>query len=90
MWCLGRFLPILIGDKIPSNYAYWENFLCHLVIMDEVFAPITSEERADYLGMLIEDFLEDFTALYPERPLTPKMHYLVHIPTWVVNTTIHT
>jgi 5-hydroxyisourate hydrolase-like protein (transthyretin family) len=35
------------------------------------------------IGMLIEDFLEEFKVLYPERSLTPKMHYLVHIPTWM-------
>lgn len=83
MWCLGRFLPVLIGDKIPDGYAYWENYLYHLHIMDEVFAPITSDERADYLAILIEDFLVEFKALYPERPLTPKMHYLIHIPSWI-------
>ena len=69
MWCLGRFLPILIGDKIPESYVYWENF-------------IISGDRIDYISMLIEDFLDDFKLLYPERPLTPKMHYLIHVPTW--------
>ena len=39
-------------------------------------------QRMDYTAMLIEDFLEEFKVLYPERSLTPKMHYLVHIPTW--------
>ena len=60
MWCLGRFLPLLIGDIIPDEYPYWENYLTHLDIMDEIFAPVTSGERADYVAMLIEDFLEDF------------------------------
>lgn len=51
--------------------------------MDKVFAPVTNEERADYVAMLIEDFLSDFVQLYPERALTPKMHYLLHIPKWM-------
>ena len=83
MWCLGRFLPVLIGDKIPSDYPYWENYLTHLDIMDEIFAPVSSSERLDYVAMLIEDFLVEFKELYPGRPLTPKMHYLVHVPTWM-------
>lgn len=83
MWCLGRFLPILIGDMIPPGYEYWMNYLTHLDIMDEAFAPVSSVERLDYAAMLIEDFLEDFKSLYPARSLTPKMHYLVHIPTWM-------
>ena len=82
MWCLGRFLPLLIADKIPGDNPYWENFLHHLQIIVEVFAPVTSDDRLDYLGMLIEDFLQDFTTLY-KRSLTPKMHYLVHLPTWI-------
>ena len=76
MWCLGRYLPLIIGDKIPTDNIYWKNYLSHLEIMDEVFAPMTSLERCDYLAMLIEDFLVDFKALYPGRPLTPKMHYM--------------
>lgn len=83
MWCLGRFLPVLIGDKIPDDCPYWENYLTHLDIMDEVFAPVTSGGRLEYITMLIEDFLEEFKELYPERPFTPKMHYLVHVPTWM-------
>ena len=26
MWCLGRYLPFFIGDKIPDEYPYWENY----------------------------------------------------------------
>ena len=65
MWCLGRFLPLLIGDKIPEDNKHWENYTTHLEIMDEVFAPVTTPERMDYVGMLIEDFLEEFKDLYP-------------------------
>ena len=88
MWCLGRYLPILIGDLIPDDYPYWENYLKHLDIMDEIFAPVTTPERIDYVGMLIEDFLGEFKDLYPDRPVTPKMHYLVHIPTWMKRYTL--
>ena len=55
-WYLGRFLPLLIGDFISDDYQY----LTYLEIIDKVFAPITSPERADYVGMLIKDFLEEF------------------------------
>ena len=29
MWCLGRFLPLLIGHFIPEGDSFWENFLLH-------------------------------------------------------------
>ena len=83
MWCLGRFLPVLIGDLVPEGDDYWENYLMLLDIVDELFAPVTTSEKADYVGMLIEDFLETFKDLYPARLLTPKMHYMIHMPSWM-------
>ena len=57
MWCLGRFLPILIGDLVPEEHCYWENFLTLLDIVNELFAPITTTDRADYVSLLVEVFL---------------------------------
>ena len=78
----------MIGDLIDDDdenddYVYWEHYLLHAKIVDEVFAPVTSVSRADYLELLIQDFLHDFKVLYPNRPLTPKMHYLLHAPDWI-------
>ena len=83
MWCLGRFLPLLIGHLVPEGDCYWENFLQLLTIIDYVFAPVTNADKADYIAMLVEDFLTDFKELYPERRLIPKMHYLIHLPSWI-------
>ena len=46
--------------------------------MEYTFAPVITTDKLDYLQMLIQDFLIEFTQLYPDRPLTPKMHYLAH------------
>ena len=54
MWCPGRFLPLLIGDIIPDQNPYWENYLTHLDIMDEIFAPVTSRDRVDYVAMQLK------------------------------------
>ena len=54
-----------------------------LTIMDYVFAPVTTADKADYVAMLVEDFLVDFRDLYPERRLIPKMHYMIHLPSWM-------
>lgn len=83
MWCLGRYLPILVGDLVPEEHRHWNNFLLLLDIVNELFAPVTNPHRADYLSVIIGEFLEDFKELYPARPLTPKMHYMVHMPTWI-------
>ena len=82
-WCLGRFLPFLIGDLVPVSDRNWAVYLRFLKIMEYIFAPITTTDKLEFLQMLIQDFLTEFTHLYPERPLTPKMHYLVHMPSWI-------
>lgn len=61
----------------------WKNFLKLLSLMEYIFAPVTTADKTVYMELLIEDFLSDFVRLYPERPLTPKMHYLVHVPMWI-------
>ena len=83
MWCLRRFLPLLIGHLVPEGNSFWDNFLMLLTIMDYVFAPVTTADKADYIAMLVEDFLTDFKDLYPERRLIPKMHYMIHLPSWM-------
>ncbi len=49
-------------------------------------------DEVSYLELLIEAFLEEFVLLYPDRPLTPKMHYLVtthsYVDKEVINLTI--
>lgn len=51
--------------------------------MDHLFAPVTTAAKADYMSMLVEDFLEEFCKLYPDRRLIPKMHYMLHLATWI-------
>ena len=78
-----RYLPLIIGDQVPEDDPYWENFLTHLSILDYLFAPICINAVADYVAMLTEDYLVDFKKLYPDRALTPKMHFMIHLPTWM-------
>lgn len=83
MWCLVRYIPLLVGDLVQEDDENWDNFLNLLKIVEYVFARVTTLDKTTYLELLIEEFLTDFTQLYPHRPLTPKMHYLIHIPTWI-------
>ena len=47
MWCLGRFLPLLIGDLVEEENPYWENYLGHADIVDKVFVPVKSVDRTE-------------------------------------------
>jgi len=53
-----------------------------LKIMEYTFAPVITPDKLDYLQMLIQDYLFQFTRLYPDQRLPPKAHYLTHICTW--------
>jgi len=43
-------------------------------------SPVIALELIPLLRIVIHDYLEMFTALYPSRLLTPKCHYLVNLP----------
>lgn len=81
-WCFARFFPLLVGDKVPEENDRWSNYLLLLKIMELTFAPVITTDQTIYLEMLIEEFLIGFRNLYPGRPIIPKMHYLVHVPSW--------
>ena len=40
MLCLGRYLPLLIGNFVPENEQDWLNFIQLLNIMDHILAPV--------------------------------------------------
>ena len=77
MWCLTQLLPLMIGEHIPQDEDRWELFK---TILDYVFAPSTDEDVIKYLRELIEDHHIKFRDLYPDCLMTPKQHYMVHIP----------
>ena len=72
MWCLGRLLPLMIGDKVPEDDDHWINFL---LLRDVIVAPVLAPDCVGYLKFQIRDHHE---MLYPTCNITPKMHYLIH------------
>lgn len=80
MWCLARLLPLIIGSMIQVDDDYWSNFLLLLEMIDYIFAPTLSSEAVAQLKILINDHHQSFKMLYPNCPITPKMHYIVHYP----------
>ena len=64
MWCLGRLLPIMIGEHVPVGDHKWNLFLLLLDIIDYVFAPKTTLEIISYVAVLINDHHTEFRRLY--------------------------
>ena len=80
MWCLGRLLPLMIGERIPEDSDHWLNFLRLSTIMDYLLAPVLSPECIEYIKVLIQEHHDMWKELYPNCGITPRMHYLIHYP----------
>ena len=80
MWLLARLLPIMIGSRVTEDSECWANFVLLLDIADLLLAPESSEDEASLLSAMISDHHKEFVRLYPAASVTPKFHYLVHMP----------
>ena len=84
MWLLGRILPLIIGDHVPEDNEHWLLFLQLMEIVDLLFSPALTQDHAVYLSSLISDHHNDFSILYPDQTIIPKMHFMVHMPRLII------
>jgi len=71
-------LPFIIGDHIPEDDEFWQNFIILLQILLLSITPVISLNTADTLEALVAKHNKNYVSLYSEESLTPKFHYLVH------------
>lgn len=83
MWTLSRFLPLMVGDKVPKDNAYWMHFIEVIETLGHVLAPTVQENTPDCLAEAISTSLMDFQQLYPDASFLPKMHYMTRIPRYL-------
>ena len=80
MWCLIRYLPLMIGDLVPEDNEHLELTLLLLECMDFIFSPETTIEETSFLKQLINNHHNFFLRMYPDRNLKPKHHFMTHYP----------
>ena len=80
MMTLCQHLPLIIGDKIPTDDPHWKSYLLLLRICQISNSPVCSPDTIAYLRVLIEEKLHTFKSLYPNEKLLPKHHYMLHYP----------
>ncbi|XP_015764291.1 PREDICTED: uncharacterized protein LOC107343243 [Acropora digitifera] len=80
MWCLFRFLPIIIGERIDVEMEEWHCLLILWNIVQICTSPAIRKDDIPYLRILIEEHHTLFKRLYPNASIIPKMHFLVHVP----------
>ena len=83
MWELFHILPFIIGKDMPSDDPHYACFMVLNDIATILFSPVIAPDQIPFLRLQIREYLEQFTSLYPHRPLTPKCHYLIHTPTLI-------
>ena len=83
MWQLFHMMPLLIGDRIPFDDDHYKSFMLLQEISSILCTDVVTVDHPPYLRVLIDDYLNEFVRLHPNRPLTPKCHYLVHCPTFI-------
>ncbi|GFT73800.1 uncharacterized protein TNCV_1327952 [Trichonephila clavipes] len=71
---------LLEGDKVPYNNDFWNLYLLMLTIIDTLMAPVISLPETYALAENIADHHKLFLILFPNRHLTPKMHFALHYP----------
>ena len=72
-----------INHRIMSHpYAYFEEKPAPLRNLDPHGnqSGIIAHNQVPFLRGQIQQYLEQFISLYPHRPLTPKFHFMVHLP----------
>ena len=84
MWTFSTLLPLMIGDHIPVDNPAWECFLALLRISKLCTARVISKSSTLYLAALIDQHHQEFRKCYPSVNMTPKTHYMVHIPNQIL------
>lgn len=74
-----NLLPLMIGDLIIGNQPAWTYFLLLRKIVMYTFRPSFTTESISVFKKMIAEHHRTFVPLF-DRPLTPKMHFLVHYP----------
>lgn len=77
-WCLCRNLPLIIGSSVPRGDPHWQLLIALLDCMSIVFAPEVTANLADFLSYLVEEHHTQFKLLFPDKPLLPKHHFMIH------------
>jgi hypothetical protein len=84
-WALLKYLPLIIGDRVPVGDERYKLLLHLSELADLAFAPRFTLGLVSYMKQVIKDHLTMFVQLYGGRVrLKPKHHHLVHLPTIVL------
>ncbi|KAH8035674.1 hypothetical protein HPB51_007918 [Rhipicephalus microplus] len=83
-WCFFRLLPQIYAEVLPEGNSHWEVYLAYRHIADIILAEKIPRSCVPYLQVKVEEFLELYTVQYPNAAVTPKLHFLLHYPKYIL------
>ena len=84
-WALLKYLPGIIGDRVPVDDKTYRLLLHLSELVDLAFAPRFTVGLVAYMKECIKDHLTMFVELFGNVvSLKPKHHLLVHLPTIIL------
>lgn len=80
-----RYFPLILAEFVDTKEddKHWALLMQLQTITDLAFAPKLTDSLLNYFSELYEEHLILFQKLYPNLPIKPKQHYLVHFKTIV-------
>ena len=79
MWLLGRLIPLLVREYVPTDDVHWKCYLRLLQITTIVTSVNINKDTISLLALIIREYLFTYNRLHPDK-FTPKLHYLIHLP----------
>ena len=77
---VAHVLPIILSKLISTDSHHWKCFSSLLEMMAIDFSTHISLETVVYFKTAIKNHLQLFRTVYPDAPIIPKQHFLVHLP----------
>lgn len=84
MWLFSRLLPLMVMKHIDMTDKVWQCLVLLLNITSIVMSPRITRSKVQYLKLQIAFYLAEFRSCFPQRNLIPKQHYLVHLPSHIL------
>ncbi|KAK7886077.1 hypothetical protein WMY93_025698 [Mugilogobius chulae] len=81
MLVLLRILPFILQSLEENEHCHLLLELIEIVFI--AFAPVLSNATVDKLKTLTENHLKHWKALFPDHNVTPKQHYMIHLPSQI-------
>ena len=76
-----KIFPFIMNSIKDNVYV---QFIIELIQITHIlFAPIVMTETLQKLRVLIEQHLKQFRQLFPDNNITPKQHYMLHLPSQI-------